>query len=129
MNRQSCRFVEQIFCGGYFFTPVFTCTPLRLASRLPLSLASPVVLPPVFFLHRLFLSGNSASGLLGKYTVALCSSYRSMCLRCTTMCRAYARTRSRIKDVTKPMRMAGVKKVAQSLADANLSDCTLKAWI
>lgn len=25
--------------------------------------------------------------------------------------------------------MAGVRKVAQSLADANLSDCTLKAWI
>lgn len=31
--------------------------------------------------------------------------------------------------MTKPIRMAGVKKVAQSLADANLSDCTLKAWI
>lgn len=28
-----------------------------------------------------------------------------------------------------PIRMAGVKKVAQSLAEANLLDCTLKAWI
>lgn len=69
MNRQSCHFVEQIFCGGYFFTLVFTCTPLGFASQLSLS-----PLPSSSSPHRLFLSGNSASGLRGKYTVALCSS-------------------------------------------------------
>ncbi len=45
MNRQSCHFVEQIFCGGYFFALVFTCTPLSLASQLSLSL-SPHCRPP-----------------------------------------------------------------------------------
>lgn len=43
-----------------------------------------------------------------------------MCFRWTTMCRAYANTSRRIRDVIRPMRIAGVKNVAQSLADANL---------
>lgn len=63
MNRQSCHFVEEIFCGGYFFTLVFTCTPLSLASQLSLSL-SPPCRPP----SRLFPSQAVLVWQLGLWT-------------------------------------------------------------
>lgn len=49
MNRQSCHFVKQIFCGGYFFHLVFTCTPPQPCFSASSLARSPCRPPPLFF--------------------------------------------------------------------------------
>lgn len=61
MNRQSCHCVEQIFCGGYFFTFVFTCT-----HSFSLSLSPPVVLQLFFSPSQAVLVWQLCLGTSGK---------------------------------------------------------------
>lgn len=49
MNRQSCHFVKQIFCGGYFFHLVFTCTPPQTCFFSFLSCSLPLTSSGSFF--------------------------------------------------------------------------------